>query len=549
MSSERLLNLAPWLLFSGSALFLLLFNDSTMLYGLDETKNAQCAREMLMRGDWIVPTFNGQLRTDKPPLHYFFMGLAYRLFGISEFSARFFSGIFGALTILLTFGFGCRHLGTGAGWLSALSLLASLHYSIQMRMSVPDPYLVFWMTGTSLAAFEGVETRQKRWFYFAYVTAAFGMLTKGPVAVALPGLTLFLYITLTRQWSWALVRAAQLPVGILLWGVIALPWYVAVHQQTNGAWTDGFFFKHNLERFSAPMEGHGGFFGLPLVFVLVGMLPFSVFLPIALGRVWKVQTAHPLLTFCLLAAGVIVLFFMASGTKLPNYTVPAYPFVALLLGFGLNDLYRRLPQRVVMSVTLATLMLITLLLPPAISLLLHDDLMLSDLWWLGLLFLPFPAGAMFSWFYWSRRNLNGVMGAMAVSWMACAWVLFGYAYGRVDARNPVVQLNHLIHNQPLVAYKLFNPAFVYYRQPVTRKAVPGLSEAQYRFLPVADPEQLSGLRIFDQPDSLRSFLTRHPYARVITRKEFLQEIETDSLPILARQPDLFERSVTVILGK
>ena len=58
---------------------------------------------MLERNDLIVPTFNGELRTDKPALHYFFMMLSYKLFGVNEFAARFFSAVFGILTVCITF--------------------------------------------------------------------------------------------------------------------------------------------------------------------------------------------------------------------------------------------------------------------------------------------------------------------------------------------------------------------------------------------------------------------------------------------------------------
>lgn len=74
---------------------------NTSVYVLDEAKNAGCAMEMYQRNDWIVPTFNGELRTDKPPLHYFFMKMAYGVFGINPFSARFFSGLCGLLTLSL----------------------------------------------------------------------------------------------------------------------------------------------------------------------------------------------------------------------------------------------------------------------------------------------------------------------------------------------------------------------------------------------------------------------------------------------------------------
>ncbi len=116
------------------------------IYILDEAKNAECAREMLVNGDYIVPYFNGQLRTDKPPLHYFFMALSYQVFGVSAFSARFFSAVFGALTIAIVFAFCRRFFSIRVAWLSALALLVSLHFNFQMRLAVPDPYLIFFMT-------------------------------------------------------------------------------------------------------------------------------------------------------------------------------------------------------------------------------------------------------------------------------------------------------------------------------------------------------------------------------------------------------------------
>jgi 4-amino-4-deoxy-L-arabinose transferase-like glycosyltransferase len=61
------------------------------IYITDEARNAQCAREMLERGDMVVPTFNQTLRTDKPPLHYFFMASAYTTLGVSPFAASIFS--------------------------------------------------------------------------------------------------------------------------------------------------------------------------------------------------------------------------------------------------------------------------------------------------------------------------------------------------------------------------------------------------------------------------------------------------------------------------
>ena len=73
------------------------------VYALDEAKNAEAARAMYVSGDYVVPMYNGELRTDKPPLHYYFMVAGYSIFGINPVGARFFSSLFAVLTVLMTF--------------------------------------------------------------------------------------------------------------------------------------------------------------------------------------------------------------------------------------------------------------------------------------------------------------------------------------------------------------------------------------------------------------------------------------------------------------
>ena len=71
-----------WLLFGLSIVLLFPGLGKTPLWIYDEVRNAECAREMYERGDWVVPTFNGGLRTLKPPLHYYFMFGGFKIFGV-----------------------------------------------------------------------------------------------------------------------------------------------------------------------------------------------------------------------------------------------------------------------------------------------------------------------------------------------------------------------------------------------------------------------------------------------------------------------------------
>ena len=108
------------------------------IYILDEAKNAACAMEMMQRGDWITPTFNGVLRTDKPPLHYFFMIASYKVFGVSPFSARLFSVVMGMFTVACVYFFVKRMINERSAFYSSLILVCSLYFVGQFHLAVLD---------------------------------------------------------------------------------------------------------------------------------------------------------------------------------------------------------------------------------------------------------------------------------------------------------------------------------------------------------------------------------------------------------------------------
>src|SRR5262245_4716462 len=68
----------------------------------DEGRYAQIPREMLDRGDWVVPHLQGQPYLDKPPLLYWLVMLSYSIFGVSEAPERLVTAVAVHGTILLT---------------------------------------------------------------------------------------------------------------------------------------------------------------------------------------------------------------------------------------------------------------------------------------------------------------------------------------------------------------------------------------------------------------------------------------------------------------
>jgi 4-amino-4-deoxy-L-arabinose transferase-like glycosyltransferase len=504
------------------SLTLLLQNlDKPMIYILDEAKNAECAREMLVSGDYIMPYFNGQLRTDKPPLHYFFMAVAYKLFGVSAFSARFFSAVFGALTILISFLFCRKYLGEKAGWLTAIVLLSSLHFNFQMRMSVPDPYLIFFMTAGFMCFYTFLVEKRKLWILLMYVFFGLGLLTKGPIAVALPGLIMLIFLIWTKKINWAMIRSFQIPAGIIIVLLISMPWYWLNYKASNGLWTEGFFFKHNLQRFSDTMEGHGGFFLLPLIMVIAGLLPLGIFCIQAIFLAWK-QRTNELLLFCLSIVLGIIVFFSFSQTKLPNYTAPAYPFIAILIGFLLSE-----PDGIKLSLNkvkwaYGLYILIAFALPAAVYFGLKADMNVQDAAGVWIWFIPIPVGAIMGWYFIRKHEVSKFILSMALSFILSNFLFFAKAYPEVYGINPVAGSKELLKNKPdLVYYKMMNSAYIFNMQ---------------RLVPAIHSQ-----------DSLSLYLKTNPDAMVISRKEFETEIQAaGKVNLVFEQKDTFENPTTVI---
>lgn len=437
------------------------------IYILDEAKNSSCAREMLERNDLIVPTFNYQLRTDKPPMHYFFMMLAYQLFGINEFAARFFSAFFGISTVLTTYFFTKRFIDEKAAFWAAIVLLSSIQVVLQFHQAVPDPYLIFFFSSAMFLLYAFFVERKNRYLYVAYVFIGLGLLTKGPVILVLCGLIMLLFFLREKQFRSAFWLYRPL-TGILIVLAVALPWYFAVGITTNWEWTKGFFFKHNIDRFSRPMEGHGGSFFLIPLYMFWGLFPFSIFLIQAVYASFK-ERRKPLLIFSICVVVVVLCFFTVCQTKLPNYPAPAFPFIAIMLGFYLSRLtvanhYKNLKW------SLLFYLFVSIALPIAIFLVIDDLLKMPGLTKIAYWFLLIPAGAVAAIIFIYRRKYVYGITSIAVSWIIITCLFFYLIFPAVDRQNPVYKALKVIDtSKEIFYYDRYNPAFSFYiRKPIHR---------------------------------------------------------------------------------
>ncbi|MEB2774347.1 glycosyltransferase family 39 protein [Algoriphagus sp. D3-2-R+10] len=431
---------------------------SFSIYILDEAKNAAAAMEMQLHQEWILPTFNGMPRFDKPPLHYYFFMLGYKLFGINPFAARFFPALSGWTCFLIVYIFSVKSFGRKAGFFAGLALLSSIHWIVQFHLAVPDPFLILFVFLAILCYERFVSSAflTKNYLRASALFLGLAALSKGPVAIVLVGMTILIFMILDRKPFKVHFNAILDFKAWLLFIAVTLPWYVLIAWKTDGVWIKEFVFQHNLNRFSAPMEGHGGGFYLTLLFVFAGLLPASIVLFSAFKDAILKRKLPVVISLAIIFSLITILFFMVSGTKLPNYTAPVYPFLAIIVGWYFAA---RESRRFAWPSYLASLLII--LLPLGLFWAQHlveiKEVEAISGWFLVPAFVGIVAFILALIKKWELSWIMGNLGFIAFS-----AVLLIQAFPTIDQINPVVKSEVLWEGKYRVFhFQNFNPAFVF----------------------------------------------------------------------------------------
>src|SRR5277367_3036101 len=328
---------ADWLLLAGFCGFLFFFGLAYFgLIGADEPRYAQVAREMLARHDWITPTLGGKPWLEKPPLYYWQAMLAYSIFGVSDWTARLPSAVDATLMVIAIY-LSLKRFRPGFELDGALMTASAAGVVGFARAASTDMPLAAMFSIALLAWYAWYESSLRRYLAIFYCFLAFGMLAKGPVAPALAAMIIVIFVVAKKDLG-LLRRTLWIP-GILLFLVVSLPWHVAV-QWKNPEFFRVFILQHNLARFGTNLYHHPEPFWYYLPVVLLGLIPWTVFVVASLWeniRVWWMErqemlgSEDALNVFLVIWLAVPVVFFSLSQSKLPGYIVPALPAGTLLL--------------------------------------------------------------------------------------------------------------------------------------------------------------------------------------------------------------------------
>ncbi len=315
----------------GCIYFLWLANHP--LFVPDEGRYSEIAREMLASGDYVTPRLDGVAFLDKPALYYWLQAAAMRLFGVNEWAIRFWPvcfGIGGTLAIYIA-GRSCFDRRTGL--LAALMLATSPLYFGAAHYANLDLEVATFISFSLYAILAGLHAplataRRQGLFLLAFVFAGLAFLTKGLIGLAFPLLITGCFILLTHQWRILKELRWTLLCGALIFLAIVTPWYWQA-QRANPEFLHFFFVTQQFTRFlsNASFNNQVPFwFYIPIV--LLGLLPWTVFLPQALWRAWRSDSQN---IFLLLWAGIVFVFFSIPHSKTIGYILPVLPPLVLLL--------------------------------------------------------------------------------------------------------------------------------------------------------------------------------------------------------------------------
>jgi 4-amino-4-deoxy-L-arabinose transferase-like glycosyltransferase len=303
-----------------------LWNPNEPVYG-------EGTREMILNGNYYIPTVNGVIYSDKPIFYFWAMAAGCLLTGgLSEAGLRLPSVISGLLSVLLIYWLGRQIFGIRAGFLSAACLATTVMFWWHSQYIQMDQLLSFLMLSALACFFAAREIPGPRSVLLLAASGAFmglAFLTKGPVGVVIPAAVIGAYLLLLWEPLWVFRREVIWMAGAFL--LCAAPWYASLALTGHQDFLADFFIRHNLERATDPFNHAQPFWYYgPRLFS--DLFPWSLLLPAALLVPVRNEMERRGRLFAWVWLGAVFALFSSAGSKRGVYLLPLYPAAALLVG-------------------------------------------------------------------------------------------------------------------------------------------------------------------------------------------------------------------------
>lgn len=310
----------------------------------DEPRFAQATRQMIASGDYVDIRYLDQPRHLQPAGIYWLQSLTVSALGDADTRAiwphRVPSWLSAIGVVFLTWWAGGLLFGREAGRIAAALMGACLILNVEARLAKIDATLCLATLAAQAALARAFMARERSeslspwWAALFWAALGFGVLLKGPIVLLVTGGTIAALLLVERRARW--LNTLRPLWGVPLMLAIAAPWYIAIGRATNGAFYDTALGYSVAGKIAGTHQKHGGPFGYHAALFSAIFWPGSFFAWLAAPFVWAQRTS-PQVRFCLAWIVPAWLVFEFSGTKLPHYTLPLLPAVAMLSAAAVID--------------------------------------------------------------------------------------------------------------------------------------------------------------------------------------------------------------------
>jgi 4-amino-4-deoxy-L-arabinose transferase-like glycosyltransferase len=325
-------------------------NGTISLTDPDDVFYADTAKEMLSHHSWLTPLMFGQPQFEKPPLYYWFLMLAFQLFGVTAVAARLVGVVIGCASVLGTFLFVRRLIDQQIALTSAVVLASSIWWIGLSRVVLTDLLFSALIMFSLYSFLVWYAHRRTIWLTAFGICTGLATLAKSPLGLLLPVGVIVIFLLIEREH--ATLRRFLFSHWWLVAAVISVPWYLYCIATYGNQFVWEFFVHDHWHRLLRAEHSEFNKWYFYLVAVGFGFIPWTPYVVLIKGAIKSMRSQ---VLFCTIWIATFGLFFTLAQSKLTTYISPIYPALAILTAIGIHAIQPVRWPRMVSGALLAIL--------------------------------------------------------------------------------------------------------------------------------------------------------------------------------------------------